>query len=256
MKDDPHSAARELNTRLTELGDPARATKEKAYLRSDLQHRGVKVPLIRRETRAAIASLSADKDTLVAFAEELWAIPVHESRVAAVEVLIRKTGLLDQDDMPMLDRLIRESETWALVDSLATSVVGPVVEHDSRAAKTLDAWAKDDDFWVRRASMLALLKQLRAGRGDFERFSRYADSMLAEKEFFIRKAIGWVLRETSKLRPDLVYAWILPRARAASGVTVREAVRYLEPDQRDEVMRAYEVGRRTSGANRRKRPRK
>ena len=87
--------------------------------------------------------------------------------------------------------------------------------------------------------MLALLRPVRRGDGDFERFSRYADAMLDEKEFFIRKAIGWVLRETSKKRPDLVDTWISARTGRASGVTMREAVRYLDPARRAELMRAY-----------------
>jgi len=62
--------------------------------------------------------------------------------------------------------------------------------------------------------------------------------MLEEKEFFIRKAIGWVLRETSKRRPEDVYRWLLPRANRASGVTLREAVKYLEATQRDAILHA------------------
>ena len=83
---------------------------------------------------------------------------------------------------------------------------------------------------------------MRRGGGDFERFSRYADAMLDEKEFFIRKAIGWVLRDTGKKRPDLVYDWILPRAHRASGVTLREALKPLSDEQRDAV-RAAAKGR-------------
>src|SRR5207253_1598897 len=68
--------------------------------------------------------------------------------------------------------------------------------------------------------------------GDFRRFARYAERMLEEREFFIRKSIGWVLRETGKPQPDTVFAWLLPRAARASGVTVREAVKYLSSAQR------------------------
>jgi 3-methyladenine DNA glycosylase AlkD len=70
---------------------------------------------------------------------------------------------------------------------------------------------------------------LRRGDGDWDRFSRYADAMLDEKEFFIRKAIGWVLRDTGRRRPEIVAAWLEPRIEHASGVTVREAVKPL-PD--------------------------
>ena len=94
--------------------------------------------------------------------------------------------------------------------------------------------------------MLALLIPLRQGEGDFDRFGRYADGMLEEKEFFIRKAIGWVLREVSKKRPELVFDWIAPRTDRASGVTMREAVKYLPADRQEVLMSAYK-GRRRSG---------
>jgi 3-methyladenine DNA glycosylase AlkD len=129
-----------------------------------------------------------------------------------------------------------QSRTWALVDGLASSVVGPLVERQPELAATLDRWAADEDIWVRRSALLALLLPLRRGEGDFERFSRYADAMLAEREFFIRKAIGWVLRETSKKSPELVYDWIRDRAARASGVTIREAVKYISEEQREDVL--------------------
>jgi 3-methyladenine DNA glycosylase AlkD len=106
----------------------------------------------------------------------------------------------------------------------------------------LDRWAVDGDFWIRRSALLALLLPLRAGAGDFDRFCAYAEPMLGEREFFIRKAIGWVLRETSKKQPDRVYAWLEPRAGQASGVTVREAVKYLAPAQRETVLAAHRAG--------------
>lgn len=83
-----------------------------------------------------------------------------------------------------------------------------------------------------------LLVALRRGAGDFERFARYADAMLDEQEFFIRKAIGWVLRDTGRKRPDLVFDWLLPRAARASGVTVREAVKPLTDAQRAAILAA------------------
>ncbi len=108
------------------------------------------------------------------------------------------------------------------------------IYHVSRGllGPVLDRWAIDDDFWIRRSALLALLVPLRRGAGDFDRFARYADVMLEEKEFFIRKAIGWVLRDTARRRPDLVFGWALPRAERMSGVTVRELVKPLSDEQR------------------------
>jgi 3-methyladenine DNA glycosylase AlkD len=96
----------------------------------------------------------------------------------------------------------------------------------------------DYDFWIRRSALLALLIPLRRGDGDFARFTRYADAMLDEKEFFIRKAIGWVLRDTALKRPTMVYDWLFPRAARASGVTLREAVKPMSPEQRVAVLSA------------------
>ena len=121
---------------------------------------------------------------------------------------------------------------------LATHVIGRLVTADPKLARMLDRWAKDDDFWIRRAAMLALLGPLREGGGDFERFARYADAMLDEKEFFIRKAIGWILRDVARKRPQLVYEWLAPRAARASGVTKREAVKYLTAAQKRQIMSA------------------
>ena len=82
---------------------------------------------------------------------------------------------------------------------------------------------------MRRSALLALLRGIRAGTPDLARFTRYAEPMLAEKEFFIRKAIGWVLREVSKKRPALVQAFMKEHGARASGLTRREATKYLPP---------------------------
>ena len=173
----------------------------------------------------------------------MWSAPVHERRTAAVEFLVLANSLLVSDDIELVERFIRESKTWALVDTLAVSVTGGLVERTPGLVDVLDRWSTDDDFWIRRSSMLALLGPLRRGEGDFERFGRYADAMLDEKEFFIRKAIGWVLRETSKKTTGTRLAsGSLPEPDRASGVTMREAVRYLDPAQ-SELMAAYKEKR-------------
>jgi 3-methyladenine DNA glycosylase AlkD len=158
--------------------------------------------------------------------------------MVAVELLDICRDRLTPADLPVLEQFLRESRTWALVDGLAASVVGHLVERHPELGPTLDRWAGDPDFWIRRSALLALLVPLRRGGGDFERFSHYADSMLDDTEFFVRKALGWVLRDTARKRPDLVYEWVLPRAGRLSGVAIREAVKPLSEDQRAAVLEA------------------
>ena len=158
--------------------------------------------------------------------------------MVAVELLDLYVDRLRPDDAELLERLLRESRTWALVDGLAASVVGRLVERYDEMGTVLDRWAGDDDFWLRRSALLAFLVPLRRGDGDFARFSRYADAMLDDHEFFIRKAIGWVLRDTARKRPDLVYDWLLPRAARASSLTIREAIKPMSERQRTAILAA------------------
>ena len=230
--------------------NPARAPAEKAYLKSDLDFLGVGLPAMRQAVRSVKRHHGGlDRTALVELVSILWSRRVFERRMMAILLLDAFEPLLQPADMTLLEGLIRQSKTWAFVDELAIAITGPLVERFPELNQVLDRWAEDDDFWVRRAAMLVLLRPLRRGGGDFRRFARYAERMLEDREFFIRKSIGWVLRETGKQQPDTVHAWLLPRAARASGVTVREAVKYLSSAQRAEVLAAYQSAARRGGAS-------
>ena len=236
----PAAIAAAIDFELRRHRNPARAPAEKAYLKSDLEFLGVGLPEMRRIVRAVKQQDGElNRQGLLRLVRVLWKTPLFERRMMVVLLLEAFQPLLQRADISLLERLIRQSKTWAFVDELAIAITGPLVERDPALLRVLDRWATDGDFWVRRSAMLALLRPLRRGRGDFPRFARYADRMLEEREFFIRKSIGWVLRETGKPQPDTVFAWLLPRASRASGITVREAVKYLSPVQRAEVLAAY-----------------
>jgi 3-methyladenine DNA glycosylase AlkD len=224
----PTAEADVLTAELRAAGQPGRAASEKAYLKSDLDFFGIGVPAARAIVRAwCRARPDLGHDELTAVVAALWCRPHYECRMAAQMLLIQNPALLGPADVPQFEQILREARTWALVDGLTCDLMGPLVERHPELNHVLDRWAADPDFWIRRSALLSLLLPLRRGAGDFERFSRYADQMLAEREFFIRKAIGWVLRETAKKRPALVAAWLEPRITRLSGVTLREAVKPL-----------------------------
>jgi 3-methyladenine DNA glycosylase AlkD len=223
-----HGEADLITGQLRAAGQPERAVSEKAYLKSDLDFFGVGVPAARAIVRAwARDHPDLGHDELTAVVAGLWARPDYECRMAAQMLFIQHPGRLGPADIPQLEQMLREARTWALVDSLTCDLMGPLVERYPELNEVLDRWAADPDFWIRRSALLSLMLPLRRGGGDFDRFARYADQMLAETEFFIRKAIGWVLRETAKKRPELVAAWLEPRITRLSGVTLREAVKPL-----------------------------
>ena len=241
------STASSIEAELRSHAAPERAAGEKSYLKSDLIHLGVAMPQIARTIRLHARGLPAND--VVGLARELWAEPVHELRMAAVKVLEAGRAELGPDDLSFVLELIRDAKTWALVDPLATNVVGSLLARRPEVSAELDRWAEDPDFWVRRAALLAHLRPLKDG-DDFSRFATYADAMLEEKEFFVRKAIGWVLREMGRSRPDEVYGWLAPRVARASGVTMREAVKYLGERRRDELMTAYRESRKRTTSRR------
>jgi 3-methyladenine DNA glycosylase AlkD len=219
--------------------DAVRAVQEKRYLKSGLDFLGVGTPVLRNTVKDVLrTNTDLGRTELLETVHALWTLGVHELRAAAVLLLEARVSVLEVRDMAEIERLIRESASWAYVDALAVHVAGRLVTRLPELASTLDRWAIDSDFWFRRAAMLALLEPLRKGGGDFARFARYADAMLAEREFFIRKAIGWVLREVGKKRPGLVVGFLEPRLDRVSGLALREAIKHLPPAQRTALLSA------------------
>jgi 3-methyladenine DNA glycosylase AlkD len=238
-----------IEQQLRASGSAERAASEQNYLKSAMEFTGTTVP----QTRAIVTAWRRAHPELTAqqltdLAAALWDGGFYECRLAAVLLLTDRRKLLGAPDAGLVEAMLRSSGTWALVDGLAADVMGSLVERHPALLATTDAWAVDENFWLRRSALLALLAPLRRGdTANFERFSQYADAMLEEREFFIRKAVGWVLRETAKKRPDLVADWLRPRLHRTSGVTFREAIRRLPADRRDELAAAYQ-GARLSAA--------
>jgi len=227
------SAVTFFTDRLRRAGSAARATGEKAYLKSDLRFWGTGQEPIRAAVRDySRAHSDLTRAELRAVAEALYATRVHELRASAIGVLERNRETLIDRDMTWLIGLVRQSRSWAYVDWLAPKVIGDVIARDPRSRKRLSVWARDDDFWVRRAALLAEHDALRGGGGDFALWSRIAASMLDEREFFIRKAIGWVLREVSKQRPDLTFEFLRKHRERVSRLSLLEGAKYLPAAKR------------------------
>ncbi len=220
----PAELADRIEAELRTIGDRDRAGQERAYLKSDLEFLGVPVAAIRT---AARRPRNLAHDEVVGLVEALWSVPIFERRLAAVEVLTASARLLTPDDVVLVERLLRDSRTWALVDGLAVHVVGALVAAYPELGATLDRWIEDDDFWLRRSALLALLVYLRQGDGDRDRFFGYADQLLDEGDFFIRKAIGWALRDLARADPAWVTAFVEAAGDRLSPLSRREATKHL-----------------------------
>ena len=221
-----------FRSRFEAEGDPKSAASQRAYMKSALEFHGVGNAVVRRTAKDYALGRLEDLAELQSTVDALMESRFFDVRLGALALVERKAKWLGRAELPWLITLVRRGGCWAMVDWVATGFIAPVMEAEPKALPLLDRWAKDHDFWVRRTSLLAQEPQLRRGGGDFERFATLAATMLDEKEFFIRKAIGWVLRSTSKQRPALVFAFLKAHRARVSGLTLREGAKYLPAAQR------------------------
>ena len=202
---------------------------------------GVPLPAIRKTVKE-YCNVNPDlsREHILELVSGLWKTDHHELRSVGIGILERRRALLFVKDMDVVEKLVRQSETWAYVDWLAVKVAGGLILDYPSAKRVLPRWSRDSNMWVRRSSMLALLPSLKRDRTDFSTFSSFASAMIEEKDFFIRKAIGWVLREVSKKRPDETFGFLDQHVDVVSGLTLREGSKYLSAARRGSLMKRYQ----------------
>jgi 3-methyladenine DNA glycosylase AlkD len=211
---------------LAELADVARAEQMAAYMKNHFVFFGIQAKERRAAQRPAIAELAdGDGDDLIAFAEACWALPERELQYVGADALRKHVKLLDAGHLADLEELITTKSWWDTVDSLAAHSVGPLLTAHPELAVVMDDWIEDDDMWLARTAIIYQLGYKE--QTDAERLFRYADRRAADTEFFIRKAIGWALRQYGRFDPDAVRSYVASRDEKLSGLTKREALKRL-----------------------------
>jgi 3-methyladenine DNA glycosylase AlkD len=187
--------------------DPERAAPMARYMRNRFEFIGIAAPQRRALQRPAFsACASFDEPALLATAAALWQLDEREYQYAACDLLIRFVRRLSSSCLPDLSRLITTKSWWDTVDALASRVVGSVVLADRSLDPVMDAWIDSDDLWLRRT---ALLHQLRwKSATDEARLFAFCARRADEPDFFIRKAIGWALREYARTAPEAVRSFV------------------------------------------------
>jgi len=192
-------------------------------MKSAMPFYGVPVPEARRVARAA-AKGEADPDVLLESALRLWNDATHrEERYAALALLGLRPLRADPRLIPLIEHMVRTGQWWDFTDELAHRVAEA---HDARPAETsalVRRWSVDDDFWMRR---IAILSQLdRRERLDRDLLAAVIEPNAADREFFIRKAIGWALREYARVDPEWVRRFVAEHE--LSPLSVREALKHV-----------------------------
>jgi len=214
-------------------GSPERAIQEKRYLKSPFKFFGTSLPYADKAAREFRKdNPHAGKKLVIELTKKLWASEYHDEKRLALRLLQRFPEYLDIGSVTMLEKMLMKSPTWDLVDDISIHLVGTVLETDRKAYAFLNKWSMSENFWMKRASLISQILMFRKGTGDRIFFYDCAERMAPEKEFFIRKAIGWCVREISKADPEAAFDFLMRIKDKASGLTLREGSKRLPEGQR------------------------
>ncbi len=220
----------DVRAALAEAGDPERAIGQQAYMKSALPFRGLQAPDLRRVCRALFDSQPLpDRAGWERTVRTLWDEAAYrEERYAAIALTGHRLyrGYQDPSVLPLYEHMIVTGAWWDHVDELASRRVGPVLlAYPAEVTPVMRAWSTDADRWRRRSSIICQL----AAKQQTDR-ALLTDCVLAnldDRDFFLRKAIGWALRQYARVDPGWVRAFVAEHRERMSPLSVREATKHL-----------------------------
>jgi 3-methyladenine DNA glycosylase AlkD len=221
-----HTYVKSIKTLFIEHADPKQAAPMKVYLRDQFEHLGIKSPrmmelLKQFFTDNGLPRLS-DLDCIV---RELWSFPQREFQYVAANLITKLEKQLSEDFIDTLEYLLVTKSWWDTVDAISTGILGPYFKRYPKIRnKYLAKWRKSDNFWLRRATILFQLYYKQ--ETDFELMREIIRENLNSKEFFINKAIGWALRQYTRVDPEAVRKFV--KETSLHPLSAREALKWLE----------------------------
>ncbi|MHA7276271.1 DNA alkylation repair protein [Arthrobacter sp. Hz1] len=224
-----------VRDRLRAVADPARAPRMQAYMKSAMPCLGVSSRPLHLICRSVFAEHPLANRTQWEWAvRQLWDwAAFREERYAAVALVTDRLygRYQDEQTLALYRQLVETGAWWDFVDVIACHGVGPILrESPQTVAPLMQAWARDDHLWVRRTAILCQLSSKAAT--DPELLADVVGTNLSDsrygREFFIRKAIGWALREYAKTNADWVVAFVQHKEKGLSPLSRREALKHFE----------------------------
>jgi 3-methyladenine DNA glycosylase AlkD len=198
-----------------------------AYMKTSMPFYGVKKPdrvPIHQQMKKRFAP--ANRREYEAGVRALWRLPHREEKYAAIAFARQSDAFITVDSLPLYERLIREGAWWDLVDDVAVNLAGRAQSKQRHLVRpVMRRWIDDEDLWIRRTALLS--QNGHKEKTDQRQLFRHCLQRAGEKEFFIRKAIGWALRDYSYTAPEAVRNFLLAHRERLSGLSFREAAKQL-----------------------------
>jgi 3-methyladenine DNA glycosylase AlkD len=197
----------------------------KKYMKDHFPFLGIKKPQRSELEKQFFQSTGLLKEPFnQEFIRELWAKDEREYQYTGLVYMEKSLKKLEKADLPFMEELITMKSWWDTVDAIAPKPVGEIAKKFPEVvAEPIDGWATHNYLWLRRAALLFQLKY--KGNTNEEKLYQYIHLNADSKEFFIQKAIGWVLREYSKTNSASVKLFI--EGTQLAPLSVREGSKYL-----------------------------
>ncbi len=224
----PSSPLALLHEELVRVAVPSRASAMQAYMKSTMPYLGVGAVLMRAACQRAFSKIALpDAASWQQTVLGVWRkARFREERYGAIELCAdrRARPFQTMDALPMYEEMIVTGAWWDTVDTLATHRLGDLLWNERVAMKRkMRAWSRDRNLWKRRS---AILCQIRFKKDtDLELLYACIEPSLASREFFLRKAIGWALRQYAWSNPREVQRYVRRHATQLSGLSRREALK-------------------------------
>ncbi|MBW5444596.1 DNA alkylation repair protein [Cohnella sp. CFH 77786] len=196
-----------------------------AYMKNHFPFLGLKTPVRTALTREYWKSRGLPtREEFRTVVQELWALPEREFQYTAMAILDRMDKSLTANDIGLLEELILTRPWWDTVDLLAGHSVGRLfARHPELISAYTNKWMDSGELWLQRTALLFQLGY--KSKTDAGLLFRLIEQCKESKEFFIRKAIGWALRELSKTDPDAVVSYVVEAG--LSPLSEREALKFV-----------------------------
>ena len=180
------------------------AVAQKAYMRNQFEFYGIKTPLRHEIQKPFLAkSYLPPKTDLEEIIKTLWNKPQREYQFIAQELVFKYTQQFVENDIVLLEFMVTHKSWWDTVDYIAVKLIGAYfTRFPEQLDNYIDRWLTSGNIWLQRCCLLYQLKS--KDKMDTQRLQYIIQKLLGSKEFFINKAIGWVLREYSRTNPKWV----------------------------------------------------
>ncbi len=211
---------------LKKNGDSDRASQMQRYMKTNQLFYGVQAKVRKKLFKDASNRYPVgSRQDYEAVVRVLWKGEFREEMYQALEVAEGFRPYHQKTSWPLYEHLVFTAPHWDTLDWIASRIIGPLVLKDRSLEAYLDKWSDSDNFWVRRASLLSHLKH--KAQTNTKLLRKTILKMAHEKEFFIRKAIGWVLRDYAYADPEWVVSFVTEFSDKLSNLSKKEAIKHI-----------------------------